>query len=135
MGRLFDNKLAAALLPLIPLVMGAAFKFAVIDEPNGDPFLHLFDSYIVGAWIEVISISMVGAIAWAYASAGHERQLGQELIIVVVAPLIALIVCIVLRLGAPKLDWANDWTTVYLPLILSLVALAFSSVMIREVSK
>lgn len=135
MIKLLDNKISAALLPLVPLAIASTFKFSIIDDVNGDPYIHIFNNYVVGAWIEVLSISLIGAIAWAYASAGHERSLGKEFAIIVSAPTVALFVCIFLRLGAPKLNWTSDAVVVYSPLAFSLLSLAFSSVMIREVSK
>ncbi|MES0863070.1 hypothetical protein ABLN87_11985 [Ruegeria sp. SCPT10] len=132
---ILDNKIAAALLPLLPVMLAAVFKFSVIDDVNGDPYLHIFSNYVVGAWIDVLSISLIGAIAWAYASAGHERFIAKELAIIVAAPMLTLVVCVFFRLGAPKMNWNGDLYVVYIPLCLSLFSLAFSSVMIRELSK
>lgn len=133
--RIFDNKFAAAILPLIPLFLAASFKFSVNDHVNGDAFGHIYQNYIVGAWIDIITLSFIGAIAWGYASLGHEKNLSTELAILISIPIVTAVICLVLTLGGPKLNYTGEWVTVYIPILLSIISVSFCSVMIREVSK
>jgi len=130
-----DNKLSAALLPLFPVVIGSIVKFSVVDTPTDDPTTFFYQNYIAGAWVEILTVSMVGVIAWGYSGQLKKPELVQELVIIMSAPLIVALICIALRLGLPKFNIESDYLTVALPLFLSYASLAFSSIMIREFSK
>lgn len=137
MQKYIDNKVAAAILPLVPLCFGMFLKFSIVDKvPNAvEPTDHIYNTYLVGAWVEVISISIVGAIVWAYAIDSTHTDVGRELMLILIVPFIVAFLCAGIYLGAPKMQFTSSFATVHLPNILSVCSLCWSSIMIREVSK
>ncbi len=133
---LVENRIATVTLPLIPIFLGMMLKISLIDKVSLPPLEHLVENHIRGIWLEFISISYIGALAWGFGrSSSNDVTLGQKLVILCVIPAVMFILCLCLYLGFPKLGLNAPIYTIIIPAFLGLVSLISTSLAIREFSR
>lgn len=134
--NLVENRLAAVSLPLIPVFLGILLKIALVDKVNLPPLEHVVENHVRGIWLEFVSISYIGALAWGFGRSGtNDPALGQKLVVLSVIPAIIFILCLCFYLGLPKLGLSAPIYTVVVPAILGLASLVSTSLAIREFSR
>ena len=124
--------IVAVTLPFVPIVVGMILKLSLIDQVTLPPYDHILENYLRGIWLEFISISYIGVMAWAYGqSMAHTENLNEKIVILVTVPAMIFIICLGTTLGLPKLGAVSVFVTVTVPAILGTTSLIFTSLAIR----
>ncbi len=116
-------RFAGGLFPFVPIIVGAALKFALIDVVGADPLTHFVEIYLRPAWIEFIVVAYVTGLA-AIVSKG-ELELSDTWIYFAF-PAACLVVCLFLVFGLPKTGIEGNLWQVYIPLAITALSLAVS---------
>lgn len=132
----FDSRTGCVLLPVFPVLCGMILKIALIDKVTLPPVEHVVENYLRGIWLELISISYIGAIAWGYGrSTQGDNDLGRKIAVLSTVPAILFVFCLCFALAAPKLGFAGALFTITIPGVLGISSLAATSLLIREYSQ
>ncbi|MDX8350163.1 hypothetical protein SLH49_19395 [Cognatiyoonia sp. IB215446] len=130
-----DNRAATIVLPLVPVFLGVMLKVALVDSVTLPPFEHMVENHIRGIWLEFISISYIGALAWGFGRSGaNDADLGRKLVVLCVIPAIMFVLCLCFFLGFPKLGLGAPMFTIVIPGVLGLASLVSTSLAMREFS-
>ena len=104
-----------SLAPFIPVLIGIALKFSLFDHPANDIVTHFKTNYVDTIWIDFIVTALVAGIAWFLT----RRRIDEPaVIILIVFPIVAFVICVVLKLGLTKAGVVNDYLTLYLPALI-----------------
>lgn len=131
-----SNRIAVSTLPLVPLLLGAALKVSIIDEPVLSAADHIIQNYINGSWIELISISFIGTFTWAVGRTnGTDAQLGSKIAYLSTIPVVAFIVCLGFHLGFPKFGYDGLLFKTTIPAFVGLASMVSTSLLIWKYSQ
>lgn len=136
MEYLKNSILVAVVLPFVPIVVGVILKLSLIDHVTLSPYEHFLENYLRGIWLELISISYIGVMAWAYGqSVNATERLSEKVVILVAVPAALFVLCLGAALGLPKFGIVSVLATVTVPAILGTTSLVFTSLAIRSFTK
>lgn len=115
--------LGRAALPFVPVILGVALKFALVDTPPADVAKHFFDTYLRPAWIEFLVTAYVMGVAAMLSGKPLNRT---DIILFIAVPALCFVACLVLVAGTAKAGIDSPLMQVYIPAVIAAASLGIS---------
>lgn len=117
--------IVGAFAPFIPLIIGIMLKFSLFDKPTTDLATHFKATYLTGIWIDFVITAYISGIAWLLTRKPGEPVEATLVIVVLVAPLVSFVLCVLLAFGMPKAGF-GEFFTLYLPALIAALSVALA---------
>ena len=111
--------------PFVPVVVGIILKFSLLDKPTTDLATHFKTTYVAGIWIDFIVTAYISGIAWLLTRKPGAPAEPKLIILLLVAPLVAFVFCVLLALGSPKAGF-GEFFSLYLPALIAAFSVALA---------
>jgi hypothetical protein len=117
--------MGGAILPFVPVFIGIALKFSLYDKPTTDLATHFKTTYVTGIWIDFIVTAYISGIAWLLTLKPTVAVDHVLIIVLLVAPLVAFVFCVLLAFGSPKAGF-GEFFSLYLPALIAALSVALA---------
>jgi hypothetical protein len=119
-----QNRFAiGALLPFVPVIIGALLKFALVDKVSGDIGSHFVEFYLRPAWIEFLVVAYVSGLA---AVLSRQTVKPADIWVFFALPIVCLVISLILVFGLPKAKIESDLWQIYIPGVIAAGSLLVS---------
>jgi hypothetical protein len=114
-----------AIGPFLPVGVGIALKFSLIDKPTS-PLADFFKTtYINGIWIDFIVTAYISGIAWLLTRKPDKPPETSLIFVLLIAPLVAFVICVSLAFGSPKAGF-GEFFSLYMPALIAGLSVALA---------